>query len=72
MQQSAWDVAIVVLMCAVCAWCLSGDINDEYLANLESSGRGAKRTRAGQAASLVTSITTNNNNNSPATVAASA
>eukprot|EP00879_Flechtneria_rotunda_P032046 GHRR01035195.1.p2 GENE.GHRR01035195.1~~GHRR01035195.1.p2 ORF type:complete len:197 (+),score=72.17 GHRR01035195.1:982-1572(+) len=32
---------------------VTGDIDDDYLAELESSGRGASRTRAGQKASLV-------------------
>jgi hypothetical protein len=33
--------------------CAAGDIDDEYLQELESSGRGASRTRAGRKTSLV-------------------
>jgi hypothetical protein len=34
-------------------FCPAGDIDDEYLQELESSGRGASRTRAGRKTSLV-------------------
>ncbi len=33
--------------------CHTGDINEEYLARLESQGRGASRQRPGQKASLL-------------------
>jgi amidophosphoribosyltransferase len=32
---------------------VTGDIDEQYLARLESSGRGASRTRSGQKTSLV-------------------
>jgi hypothetical protein len=34
----------------------AGDVDDEYLAELESTGRGASRTRAGRKTSLVQNV----------------
>jgi hypothetical protein len=41
------------VLAELCACVCAGDVDDEYLAELESTGRGAKRTRAGRKTSLV-------------------
>jgi hypothetical protein len=44
-------------------WAPAGDIDDNYLARLESRGRGANRTRAGKATALIPSVVGNGNGN---------